>query len=154
MIHRLKFGASWVKIVEAPGGATPPPATFADPGLRYLTFETPDLDEVWQRAADRSIEVVAPLVEHAATGARAGSSAIPTATSSSCFAGVDRAWRAFALTLADVPLPSMAGTAAAVEAAGFSGLFLGDHVLTPRTTSSTYPYSGNAPTFSTAAPPA
>ena len=72
-IHRLKFGASWVKIVEAPGGAAPPPATFADPGLRYLTFETPDLDEVWQRAADRSIEVVAPLVEHAATGARAGS---------------------------------------------------------------------------------
>ena len=72
-IHRLRFGSSWIKVVEASGGSPPPPGSFADPGLRYITFETPDLDDVWQRAIERGIEIVAPLAEHEATGARAGS---------------------------------------------------------------------------------
>ena len=56
------------------------------------------------------------------------------------------------LTLADVPLPALASTAASIEAAGFAGIFLGDHVLTPLTTASRYPYAANVPAFSPSAP--
>jgi uncharacterized glyoxalase superfamily protein PhnB len=76
-IHRLRFGGSWVKIVE--GDSTEPvvPHTFAEPGMRYLTFEITDVDDVWQRLLNSGAAVVAPLQEHAGTGAKAGSVSDP-----------------------------------------------------------------------------
>lgn len=62
-IHRLRFGASFVKIVESsadrPAGT--PAFTYRDLGLRYLTFETPDIEEVWNRATRDSAPVVSAL---------------------------------------------------------------------------------------------
>lgn len=51
-MHRLRFGSSWIKLVDP----SKDPATGTAPGLdaaigfRYVTFEIDDLDEVWARA--------------------------------------------------------------------------------------------------------
>jgi len=62
-IHRLRFGASFVKIVESSADrpASTPDFTYSDLGLRYLTFETPDIEDVWNRAVLASAPVVSAL---------------------------------------------------------------------------------------------
>jgi catechol 2,3-dioxygenase-like lactoylglutathione lyase family enzyme len=62
-IHRLRFGASFVKIIESTADrpVTTPEFTYADLGLRYLTFETPDIEDVWNRAILASAPVVSAL---------------------------------------------------------------------------------------------
>ena len=51
-MHRLRFGASWLKLVDPSGEAGPsgPHGLDAAVGIRYLTFEIDDLDETWARA--------------------------------------------------------------------------------------------------------
>lgn len=76
-IHRFRFGSSWVKIVESTSTALVVQHTFADPGVRYVTFEISDIDDVWARLAAAGAPVVAPLAEHPGTGAKAGSVSDP-----------------------------------------------------------------------------
>jgi catechol 2,3-dioxygenase-like lactoylglutathione lyase family enzyme len=73
-IHRLRFGASFVKIVESSADrpASTPDFTYSDLGLRYLTFETPDIDDVWNRAILASAPVVSALHPLPGGSGRAG----------------------------------------------------------------------------------
>lgn len=49
-MHRLRFGESWLKLVEPhhrlPDGSGPIDGAG---GIRYLTFEITDIDAVWER---------------------------------------------------------------------------------------------------------
>lgn len=51
-MHRLRFGASWIKLVEPAGDPAPPPPAGLDAaiGLRYVTFEIDDIEAAWARA--------------------------------------------------------------------------------------------------------
>jgi len=52
-MHRLRFGDSWLKIVDpsaVPEGADAAPGIDAATGIRYVTFEIDDVDDVWARA--------------------------------------------------------------------------------------------------------
>ncbi len=74
LIHRLQFGASFIKIVVGPAEAAVPAgtSTYADPGLRYLTFETPDIDAAWARAMAAGAPVVIDLQAARGNGPRSG----------------------------------------------------------------------------------
>lgn len=53
-MHRLRFGDSWLKIVDpttAPSPGETAVGIDAAPGIRYLTFEIDDIQVVWHRAA-------------------------------------------------------------------------------------------------------
>jgi catechol 2,3-dioxygenase-like lactoylglutathione lyase family enzyme len=51
-MHRLRFGDSWIKLVDPaePPAAAPSEGIDAALGIRYLTFEIDDVEETWQRA--------------------------------------------------------------------------------------------------------
>jgi len=51
-MHRLRFGDSWLKLVDPTGSPPPGPAGGIDgaTGIRYLTFEIDDVEAVWERA--------------------------------------------------------------------------------------------------------
>lgn len=62
-MHRLRFGESWVKLVDP---TSPPPSGAtggidAAVGIRYLTFEIDDLEETWRRAVDAGAAVYHPI---------------------------------------------------------------------------------------------
>lgn len=59
-IHRLRFGASWLKILGGQGRPAVVDRTFVDQGT-YLTFETRDVESVWSRAVESGASVVLPL---------------------------------------------------------------------------------------------
>jgi predicted enzyme related to lactoylglutathione lyase len=64
----LAFGCSRIKIVS-PGHSMPPPVDGCSGGIRYLTFETHDLDALWERVAASGVHVVAaPAPASSATG--------------------------------------------------------------------------------------
>jgi predicted enzyme related to lactoylglutathione lyase len=73
-IHRLRFGASFIKIVDASatGSEAVQTSTYNDAGLRYLTFETPDIEDTWQRAVDSGASVVIALQSAPGGGPRSG----------------------------------------------------------------------------------
>jgi glyoxylase I family protein len=50
-MHRIRFGDSWLKLVDPTGApaAAGPQGLDAAVGIRYLTFEIDDLYEVWDR---------------------------------------------------------------------------------------------------------
>jgi catechol 2,3-dioxygenase-like lactoylglutathione lyase family enzyme len=61
-MHRLRFGDSWIKLVD-PTEAPPPGPVGLDAalGIRYLTFEIDDVEETWQRAVGAGVDVFHPL---------------------------------------------------------------------------------------------
>jgi predicted enzyme related to lactoylglutathione lyase len=73
-IHRLRFGASFIKIVDASatGSEAVQTSTYNDAGLRYLTFETPDIQDTWQGAVDSGASVVIALQSAPGGGPRSG----------------------------------------------------------------------------------
>jgi glyoxylase I family protein len=75
-MHRLRFGASWMKLVEPSVGSAPaPPGPLgldAAVGIRYLTFEIEDLDETWQRVVDAGAPVFHDLGPFGTKGLRMG----------------------------------------------------------------------------------
>lgn len=57
-MHRLRFGDSWIKLVDPAGSPDAGPVGLdAALGIRYLTFEIEDLESTWQRAVDSGAEV-------------------------------------------------------------------------------------------------
>jgi len=74
VIHRLQFGSSFIKIVDVSAASSVPrqEPTYGDAGLRYMTFETPDIESTWQRAIDAGAPVVLPLLPLPAGAGRAG----------------------------------------------------------------------------------
>lgn len=59
LMHRLRFGVSWLKLVEphvAPT-STVEPGLDAAAGLRYITFEIENIDAVWGRAMAAGADV-------------------------------------------------------------------------------------------------
>lgn len=62
-MHRIKFGESWLKLVD-PTGVPPtdgPVGLDAAVGIRYLTFEVDDLEESWERVVAGGATVYHPL---------------------------------------------------------------------------------------------
>ncbi len=51
-MHRLRFGVSWLKLVDPTGSPPVPHARGLDAstGIRYLTFEIDNIEEIWQQA--------------------------------------------------------------------------------------------------------
>lgn len=69
-MHRLRFGESWLKLVEPahPPDSTPPSGLDAASGIRYLTFEIDEISTVWDRAIDAGAEVFHDLGPFGASG--------------------------------------------------------------------------------------
>jgi catechol 2,3-dioxygenase-like lactoylglutathione lyase family enzyme len=72
-IHRLRFGDSWLKILEGSSSGPVVRHGFGEAGIHYLTFEISDIDAVWARLAEAGAPVVMPLREDPRTGTTAGS---------------------------------------------------------------------------------
>jgi catechol 2,3-dioxygenase-like lactoylglutathione lyase family enzyme len=62
-MHRLRFGVSWLKLVDpiAAGLTAGPSGIDAAAGIRYLTFEVDDIAEVWGRLLANGAPVYHPL---------------------------------------------------------------------------------------------
>ena len=73
-MHRLRFGVSWLKLVEPDvrAASSGPRGLDAAPGLRYITFEIVNIDEVWARALAAGTDVFHDLGEFGTTGIRMG----------------------------------------------------------------------------------
>jgi glyoxylase I family protein len=61
-MHRLRFGDSWIKLVDPDGAPEAGPVGLdASLGIRYLTFEIDDVEATWQRAVDAGAGVEHPI---------------------------------------------------------------------------------------------
>ena len=72
-MHRLRFGESWLKIVEpssAPGAAVG--SGLDTVGIRYLTFEIDDVEAVWERAVSSGARTYHDLAPFGTKGVLAG----------------------------------------------------------------------------------
>lgn len=73
-MHRLRFGVSWLKLVDP----TSPPAIESrrgldvSQGIRYVTFELENIDEVWERAVATGADVFHDLGPFGTTGITMG----------------------------------------------------------------------------------
>lgn len=73
-MHRLRFGVSWIKLVEP----TIPPERVAErgldaaPGIRYITFEIINIDDVWARAMAANTDVFHELGPFGKSGVTMG----------------------------------------------------------------------------------
>lgn len=73
-MHRLRFGVSWIKLVEP---ATTPERVAergldAASGIRYITFEIVNIEDVWARAIDSKAEVFHELGPFGTSGVTMG----------------------------------------------------------------------------------
>ena len=73
-MHRLRFGTSWLKLVEPSADPAPPGPQGLDAavGIRYLTFEVDDVEEVWARARRAGTPVFHDLGPFGSQGVVAG----------------------------------------------------------------------------------
>jgi catechol 2,3-dioxygenase-like lactoylglutathione lyase family enzyme len=73
-MHRLRFGASWLKLVEPT--TRPEPIVHrgidAATGIRYITFEIANIEEVWARAIAADTEVFHDLGPFGKSGVTMG----------------------------------------------------------------------------------
>lgn len=73
-MHRLRFGESWVKLVDptTPPAEAGPLGLDAAVGIRYLTFELDDLDETWERLIAHGVRVFHDVGSFGSKGVRMG----------------------------------------------------------------------------------
>lgn len=73
-MHRIRFGDSWLKLVDPSGGpkGAGPEGLDATLGIRYITFEIDDLYETWDRVMAGGAEVFHPVGPFGTKGVEMG----------------------------------------------------------------------------------
>lgn len=73
-MHRLRFGDSWLKLVDPTGAPRGDGSVGIDAsvGIRYLTLEIDDLTEVWERVVGAGAAVYHPVGPFGSKGVEMG----------------------------------------------------------------------------------